>query len=263
MHTTLQQDDLTKDNFDRVAAVLDLSVQGLAAGFLNDGVMLLLQDLLECVTVSGCGLVFEYMDSRSDALLQVSSRSCRLLRSLTFPYCISCQNIAPNNRRGMTLLRMTNELLRRLSRTKHSVFAGKIRMLLARAFPICEQSGVNLNGAFNTDNVTVIDALEAQPEIDKMDTSSTGPDAEAGAIIAEGPAKPVEGPARPPTRVGSPAPLSTPVVESYDFYRQLWELQQWLSNPRSSLDTAATWPKAMTVVFFFFLPILKQKKTKT
>ncbi|KAL3314976.1 THO complex subunit 1 [Cichlidogyrus casuarinus] len=48
-----------------------------------------------------------------------------------------------------TLLRMCNDLLRRLSKSQNTVFCGHIQYFLSRLFPIDEKSGLNLMGNFN------------------------------------------------------------------------------------------------------------------
>uniref|UniRef100_A0A0M3HLT3 PEROXIDASE_4 domain-containing protein n=1 Tax=Ascaris lumbricoides TaxID=6252 RepID=A0A0M3HLT3_ASCLU len=55
------------------------------------------------------------------------------------------------------VLRMCNDLLKRLSRTVDTSFCGRILVLLARALPLCEKSGLNLVSHFNVDNVTKFD----------------------------------------------------------------------------------------------------------
>jgi hypothetical protein len=47
-----------------------------------------------------------------------------------------------------------NELIRRISKVKEAAFCGEILSLLTNAFSLNERSGVNLRGAFNTDNIT-------------------------------------------------------------------------------------------------------------
>ena len=53
-----------------------------------------------------------------------------------------------------TLLRMCNNLLRRLSRSQNTVFCGRILLFLAKFFPFSERSGLNIVSEFNVDNVT-------------------------------------------------------------------------------------------------------------
>lgn len=42
------------------------------------------------------------------------------------------------------LLRMCNDLLRRLSQAQNNVFCGRIQLFLARLFPLSEKSALNL-----------------------------------------------------------------------------------------------------------------------
>ncbi|VDN15851.1 unnamed protein product [Dibothriocephalus latus] len=48
------------------------------------------------------------------------------------------------------LLRMCNDLLRRLSKSQNTVFCGRIQLFLTRLFPLDEKSGLNLMSNFNT-----------------------------------------------------------------------------------------------------------------
>jgi len=52
------------------------------------------------------------------------------------------------------LLRICNDLLRRLSRTQNTVFCGRILLFLAKFFPFSERSGLNVISEFNLDNHT-------------------------------------------------------------------------------------------------------------
>merc|ERR1719334_1463336 len=54
-----------------------------------------------------------------------------------------------------SLLRMCNDLLRRLSQSRNTVFCGRIQLFLARLFPLSEKSALNLVSQFNLENVTV------------------------------------------------------------------------------------------------------------
>ena len=53
-------------------------------------------------------------------------------------------NVCKNN-----LLRICNDLLRRLSRTQNTVFCGRILLFLAKFFPFSERSGLNVISEFN------------------------------------------------------------------------------------------------------------------
>lgn len=52
------------------------------------------------------------------------------------------------------LLRMCNDLLRRLSRSQNTVFCGRILLFLAKFFPFSERSGLNIISEFNVENTT-------------------------------------------------------------------------------------------------------------
>ena len=52
------------------------------------------------------------------------------------------------------LLRICNDLLRRLSRSQNTVFCGRILLFLAKFFPFSERSGLNIVSEFNVENVT-------------------------------------------------------------------------------------------------------------
>jgi len=53
------------------------------------------------------------------------------------------------------LLRMCNDILRRLSKSQNTIFCGRIQLFLAQLFPIEEKSALNLNSNFHTENVTI------------------------------------------------------------------------------------------------------------
>lgn len=91
------------------------------------------------------------------------------------------------------LLRMCNDLLRRLSKAKNTIFCGRIQLFLARLFPLEEKSGLNLMSNFNIENVTMYN-ME-----DKID-----------AIVTEADEK---------------APID------YNLYRKFWSLQNYFHRP--------------------------------
>lgn len=58
------------------------------------------------------------------------------------------------------LLRMCNDLLRRLSRSQNTVFCGRILLFLAKFFPFSERSGLNIISEFNIENITEFGSTE-------------------------------------------------------------------------------------------------------
>ena len=93
---------------------------------------ILLSDILDCVTLDVCEEVFGFVEA------QVST--------WTTPDFYSSGKIL--------LLRMCNDLLRRLSYAQNTVFCGRIQLFLARLFPLSEKSALNLMSHFNLENIT-------------------------------------------------------------------------------------------------------------
>ncbi|CAC5356367.1 THOC1 [Mytilus coruscus] len=72
------------------------------------------------------------------------------------------------------LLRMCNDILRRLSKSQNTVFCGRIQLFLSRLFPLSEKSALNLMSNFNLENVTTFMAndggkLKKENGEDKME----------------------------------------------------------------------------------------------
>ncbi|XP_037068295.1 THO complex subunit 1-like [Pollicipes pollicipes] len=104
------------------------------------------------------------------------------------------------------LLRMCNDLLRRLSRSQNTVFCGRILLFLAKFFPLSERSGLNVISEFNLDNLTAFG--------DGGDELADAEDADDG-----------EAAAPPQPQVSSGPPLD------YNLYRKFWALQDFFRNP--------------------------------
>ncbi|BFZ53998.1 hypothetical protein PYCC9005_001029 [Savitreella phatthalungensis] len=67
------------------------------------------------------------------------------------------EKLTSNMGAGLTLLRLCNELLRRLSKGRHAAFSSRILIFLSFAFPLSERSAVNRAGDFNSDKILAID----------------------------------------------------------------------------------------------------------
>nr|CAG4647752.1 EOG090X0324 [Moina brachiata] len=79
------------------------------------------------------------------------------------------------------LLRLCNDLLRRLSRSQNTVFCGRILLFLAKFFPFSERSGLNVVSEFNLDNVT---ACEGKKSISEQSNAHNPTSAEEKDLIA-------------------------------------------------------------------------------
>ena len=102
---------------------------------------LLLEDLFERQTVDACKGTWKLIEERAAVL--------------TGPTFVP--DGAVQTKSKILLLKIANELLRRLSRTTDAVFRGRIMLFLAYAYPLAERSGVNVAGTFNTENRTPFD----------------------------------------------------------------------------------------------------------
>lgn len=167
--------------------------------------------------------------------------------------------------KALTILRTLNDLLRRSSKSTHTVFCGRIRLFLANTFPLGERSGVNLRGEFNKENFTTFELPEVQPEpaVDEIDDEkeSLGDEDDRmveDTLIAKGgaDAKPtvaveapedgeeVEEKVAADDATGAADKKTTPIEEADkkravgepDFYTLFWSLQRYFSDPPSLFD---------------------------
>uniref|UniRef100_A0A1B6EI84 Death domain-containing protein n=1 Tax=Cuerna arida TaxID=1464854 RepID=A0A1B6EI84_9HEMI len=114
--------------------------------------VVLLGDIFDCLTLDRCEQLFTFVENGVTIWKE----------ELFFTAC-------KNN-----LLRMCNDLLRRLSRSQNTVFCGRILLFLAKFFPFSERSGLNIVSEFNIDNITEFsndDAVDTKETVEKMDES--------------------------------------------------------------------------------------------
>ncbi|WKX94801.1 hypothetical protein Q1695_011793 [Nippostrongylus brasiliensis] len=110
------------------------------------------------------------------------------------------------------ILRMCNDLLKRLSRSAETSFCGRILFFLSRYLPLSEKSGLNLMGHFNTQNVTKFDTSESQP-VDLINASDE--EMETGEIKES-------------------KEVNIPV--DHALYSMFWQMQSFFSNPTICFD---------------------------
>jgi len=68
--------------------------------------------------------------------------------------------LSTQQRPKLALLRVANELLRRLSQTQDPILCGRVLMLLATALPLSDNSGFNSGGKYNVENETSIETSQ-------------------------------------------------------------------------------------------------------
>lgn len=169
------------------------------------------------------------------------------------------QDMVLGKGKALTILRTLNDLLRRSSKSTHTVFCGRIRLFLANIFPLGERSGVNLRGEFNKENITTfetdpeVDANEGKREDetddDQMVEDSLIPKGEADSkpsVLVEAPedGEEVEEKATADDATGAAEKKDTPIQEADkkrapgepDFYTLFWSLQRYFSDPPSLFD---------------------------
>lgn len=160
--------------------------------------VVLLGDVFDTLTLNKCEEMFTYVENG------VSIWKEELFFS-------SCKN---------NLLRMCNDLLRRLSRSQNTVFCGRILLFLAKFFPFSERSGLNIVSEFNLDNVT---------EFSK-DSSNNLKDSLENEIVAENKSK---------------------LNIDYNLYCKFWGLQDFFRNPNTCYNKLQ-WKTFVAVSVFLF-----------
>lgn len=95
---------------------------------------------------------------------------------------IGLLNISQINSKNkdLVILRLCNELLRRLSRAEDPVFCGRVYIFMFQSFPLGDKSSVNLRGNFHVENVTTFEdflkesgADDDSMQVDAIETTVT------------------------------------------------------------------------------------------
>ncbi|ETE63326.1 THO complex subunit 1, partial [Ophiophagus hannah] len=147
----------------------------------------LLGDVLDCLPLDQCDKIFTFVE-----------KNVTTWKSNTF------YSAGKNY-----LLRMCNDLLRRLSKSQNTVFCGRIQLFLARLFPLSEKSGLNLQSQFNLENITVFNTSEQDSTLGQKHAEER----EEGMEVEEGEMGDDEAPT------------------NYNLYRKFWSLQDYFRNP--------------------------------
>ncbi|XP_076149606.1 THO complex subunit 1 [Alosa pseudoharengus] len=184
---------------DDFLALIYLSIDGVTEGVCSATTpFLLLGDVLDCLPLDQCDKIFSFVEKN------VSTWKSNSFYSAGKNY----------------LLRMCNDLLRRLSKSQNTVFCGRIQLFLARLFPLSEKSGLNLQSQFNLDNITVFNKNEQESTFGQrhLEEKEDGMDVEEGEMGDE----------------DEPATCSIPI--DYNLYRKFWTLQDYFRNPVQCYD---------------------------
>uniref|UniRef100_A0AAX7V1Z1 Death domain-containing protein n=1 Tax=Astatotilapia calliptera TaxID=8154 RepID=A0AAX7V1Z1_ASTCA len=150
-----------KARCDDYLALIYLSIDGVTEGICSATTpFVLLGDVLDCLPLDLCDKIFSFVEEN------VSTWKSNSFYTAGKNY----------------LLRMCNDLLRRLSKSQNTVFCGRIQLFLARLFPLSEKSGLNLQSQFNLDNITVFNKNEQESTLGQKHTEEK----EDGMEVEEG-----------------------------------------------------------------------------
>lgn len=141
--------------------------------------VMMLSDIFDTITLDKCEKLFTYVEDNMSVWKE----------ELFFTAC-------KNN-----LLRMCNDLLRKLSRSQQTVFCGRILLFLAKFFPFSEKSGLNIVSEFNLDNCTEF-GHENNDDTDNNITSKIDDN-----------------------------DVNNKMQTDYNLYRKFWALQDFFRNP--------------------------------
>ncbi|KAH9638972.1 hypothetical protein HF086_000898 [Spodoptera exigua] len=144
--------------------------------------VVLLGDIFDALTLNKCEKLFSYVENG------VSIWKEEL-------FFVACKN---------NLLRMCNDLLRRLSRSQNTVFCGRILLFLAKFFPFSERSGLNIVSEFNLENVTEFGGDSSSTLKDSLDEEMVVDNNEKNKINID-----------------------------YNLYCRFWSLQDFFRNPNN------------------------------
>ena len=120
------------------------------------------------------------------------------------------------------LLRMCNDLLRRLSYSQNTVFCGRIQLFLSRLFPLSEKSALNLMSHFNLENLTTFKKV---PKPASQDSSKGSKQTEQQQQEEE------EGEEMEIEPIIDENALASERPVDYNLYEKLWSLQDFFRNP--------------------------------
>ncbi|KAI8071087.1 THO complex subunit 1 transcription elongation factor-domain-containing protein [Gongronella butleri] len=145
-----QHPETDPERFTLIFDMLDITVIIEAKGFVDATIpFMFVEELLDIHSIEGCARVFEFVETRRDRLMI---------------------GMVPSRGKSLILLRLCNELLRRLSTETGTVLCGRVLFLLAKSFPLSERSGVNLRGDFNTEPVIYEDDETIDNDPDMTDS---------------------------------------------------------------------------------------------
>ncbi|KAL1925662.1 uncharacterized protein VTP21DRAFT_545 [Calcarisporiella thermophila] len=177
--------------FSELYKCLDLIVATAEYGLLDDTVPLsIIEDLSDTIPDDKLSHLVQYLETRNARLTK---------------------HMEPNKGRFLIFLRTCNDMLRRVPRFKDPVLCARISQLIACTIPVCDRSGLNLQGDVNLKNVTQFEDQDAAKSANQE-------------------------PAKNDSMIDIDTKQDKKISEGREFYRTFWSLQRILGNPSSCLD---------------------------
>ncbi|ESO02904.1 hypothetical protein HELRODRAFT_81226, partial [Helobdella robusta] len=164
---------------------------------------ILLSDLFDMITLDQCAQLFKYLD-----------KNVETWKSEMF------YNAGKNY-----LLRMCNDLLRRLSKSRNTVFCGQIQLFLAHLFPLEEKSGLNLMSNFNMENMISYNKNPDQCEFNKKKICKYFCVVSIEFVIM--------------VNTFDALIILSDITIDYNLYKKFWTLQEYFKNPTRCYGTGA------------------------
>ncbi|VDP16333.1 unnamed protein product [Soboliphyme baturini] len=193
--SVLTHEFLQKKSTDETLKFVNFSIDVATADFCSKYTpVTLLSDIFDCSVIMECEKIFDFVEQHV-RLWEVNEG---------FDVCRN------------HLLRMCNDLLRRLSRTINTEFCGRILVFLAKCLPLMEKSGLNLTSQFNIDNVTRYESVK------EGDTKEVSADDAALMNVEEG-------------EMSDNAGEQTSPVD-YNLYCKFWQLQSFFAAPTNCYE---------------------------
>jgi THO complex subunit 1 len=183
-------------------------------------VLLLIEELLDSQSIAGCRTVFSFLESRREAIIAVSNFE---------PSPAPTDRVQINSKnKDLVILRLCNELLRRLSRAEDPVFCGRVYIFMFQSFPLGDKSSVNLRGNFHVENVTTFEEFLQEPKEDE-DSMQVDADESEGANKAD--ATPEEATKMAESDKNKATGDKSTAMDIDTLYPVFWSLQHSFSNP--------------------------------
>ncbi|GAA6016092.1 hypothetical protein JCM11491_000665 [Sporobolomyces phaffii] len=249
----------TKAQHAQLESALDLLLAFVEAGFADENLPLTtLASLIELRPISACEPLLGYIESRVE----------RLTAGMEY-----------QRGRGPILLRLLNDLLRRLPRSKSTpvILSGRILMLLSSVYPLGEKSGVNLRGNFNTQKGTVWEQDETVDDEAKPEKAGSESKADNEREPTPGDKDDAEGKSgtngqskrdkdKMEVEEGEEAEQGgKPKASSPSFYSTFWSLQRYFNNPHLlfASDPASPTLSPLTTLHSSLLTVLSTFAAET